>query len=119
MTEKEKTALNTLAPTSEGQPSNNNNIITPSLENCNTDYDLYRKMMRQTLDPSYLPTISMPELYENIYDSKPPVIEGLLYVGTYLFVGAPKVGKAWVGEKSVAEKSTSGNGDRRNKQQTN
>ena len=95
MAEKEKTAQNTLAPTSEGQSLNNNNIITQTGENCNTDYDLYRKMMRQTLDPSYLPTISMPELYENIYDSKPPVIEGLLYVGTYLFVGAPKVGKSF------------------------
>ena len=95
MTEKEKTALNTLIAISERQSSNNNNIITQTGENCNSDYDLYRKMMRQTLDPSYLPTISMPELYENIYDSKPPVIEGLLYVGTYLFVGAPKVGKSF------------------------
>ena len=95
MTEKEKTALNTLAPTSEGQSLNNNSIITQTGENCNSDYDLYRKMIRRTLDPSYLPTISMPELYENIYDSKPPVIEGLLYVGTYLFVGVPKVGKSF------------------------
>ncbi len=52
-------------------------------------------MMRKMLDPSYLPTISMSELYENIYDRKPPIIDGLLYSGTYLFVGAPKVGKSF------------------------
>ena len=46
-------------------------------------------------DPSYLPTISMPELYENVYDGKPPIVDGLLYAGTYLFVGAPKVGKSF------------------------
>lgn len=46
-------------------------------------------------DPSYLPTISMPELYENVYSKSPPLIEGLLYSGTYLFVGAPKVGKSF------------------------
>ena len=38
-------------------------------------------MMRKMLDPSYLPTISMSELYENIYEKKPPIIDGLLYSG--------------------------------------
>lgn len=47
-------------------------------------------------DPAYLHTISMNELYENIYQSRPPIIDGLLYPGTYLFVGAPKVGKSFL-----------------------
>ncbi len=55
----------------------------------------YKEMIRQMTDPSYLPTISMPELYENMYSKSPPLIEGLLYSGTYLFVGAPKVGKSF------------------------
>ena len=38
----------------------------------------------------------MRELYENVYQSKPPVIDGLLYAGTYLFAGAPKVGKSFL-----------------------
>ena len=38
----------------------------------------------------------MQDLYENVYQSKPPVIDGLLYTGTYLFVGAPKVGKSFL-----------------------
>lgn len=38
----------------------------------------------------------MHDLYENIYESRPPIIDGLLYAGTYLFVGAPKVGKSFL-----------------------
>ena len=38
----------------------------------------------------------MNELYENVYQSRPPVIDGLLYPGTYLFAGAPKVGKSFL-----------------------
>ena len=29
-------------------------------------------------EPGYLPTVSMEELYENVYLSKPPIIDGLL-----------------------------------------
>ena len=29
-------------------------------------------------DPAYLPTVTMAELYDTVYESKPPVIEGLL-----------------------------------------
>ena len=47
-------------------------------------------------DPAYLPTLTMNQLYENVYDSKQPIIDHLLYPGTYLFVGAPKVGKSFL-----------------------
>ena len=47
-------------------------------------------------DPANLYTISMSELYESVYQSKPPVIDGLLYPGTYLFVGVPKMGKSFL-----------------------
>ena len=40
-------------------------------------------------------TVTMQELYQDIYSKKPPVIEGLLYQGTYLFVGSPKIGKSF------------------------
>lgn len=43
-----------------------------------------------------LETISMTELYDTIYPSKPPLIDGLLYTGTYLFVSAPKLGKSFL-----------------------
>lgn len=38
----------------------------------------------------------MSELYERIYRKRPPVIDGLLYSGTYIFAGAPKVGKSFL-----------------------
>ena len=59
----------------------------------------YREMLRQMQrmsDPAYLHTVSMNDLYQNIYQSRPPVIDGLLYPGTYLFAGAPKVGKSFL-----------------------
>ena len=43
-----------------------------------------------------LETVSMAELYDSVYPSKPPLIDGLLYPGTYLFVGAPKLGKSFL-----------------------
>ncbi|MFT9056350.1 MAG: helicase RepA family protein [Ethanoligenens sp.] len=47
-------------------------------------------------DSSRLQTKTMSELYEAIYPSRPPLINGLLYPGTYLFVGAPKLGKSFL-----------------------
>ena len=38
----------------------------------------------------------MPELYGTTYESKSAVIDGLLYAGTYLFAGAPKLGKSFL-----------------------
>lgn len=46
--------------------------------------------------PDFMQTVSMPELYEMVYPGKPPLIDKFLYPGTYLFVGAPKVGKSFM-----------------------
>ena len=51
--------------------------------------------MLRMLDRTFLATISMKELYERIFQRKPPIIDGLLNAGTYLFVGAPKLGKSF------------------------
>ena len=59
----------------------------------------FREILRQidrVNDPAYLPSLSMNELYARVFPSKPPVVEGLLYPGVYLFVGAPKVGKSFL-----------------------
>ena len=95
MTEKEKTAPCESTAIGSEQSPDYNNIIAHSAENCNSIDDNYQKMIRRMIDPSYLPTISMSELYENVYSKSPPIIDGLLYPGTYLFVGAPKVGKSF------------------------
>ncbi len=44
----------------------------------------------------HLNTVTMSELYDRVFQNRPPVIEGLLYPGTYLFVGAPKLGKSFL-----------------------
>lgn len=57
--------------------------------------EIMRQMSRVS-DPAYLPTVSMNDLYEQVFPGRPPVIDGLLFAGTYLFVGAPKVGKSFL-----------------------
>lgn len=75
----------------------NPSIADESTEiNGNLGFDELMRWTRQYNDPSYMNTFSMNELYENVYESRPPVIDGLLYTGTYLFVGAPKVGKSFL-----------------------
>ena len=48
-----------------------------------------------SLDKSSLNELSMTELYDRVYEPKAPVVEGLLYPGTYIFAGSPKVGKSF------------------------
>ena len=43
-----------------------------------------------------LQTVSMTELYDTVYPPRTPIVDGFLYGGTYLFVGAPKVGKSFL-----------------------
>jgi len=57
--------------------------------------ELYRRMQRMT-DPHYLHTVSMTELYQTSYKSRPPIIDGLLYAGAYILAGAPKIGKSFL-----------------------
>ncbi len=43
-----------------------------------------------------LHVISMTELYDTVYPPRMAVIDDFLFAGTYLFVGAPKVGKSFL-----------------------
>lgn len=54
-----------------------------------------QEYFRNMNNPYYLHTKSMTNLYDEVYPPKTPIIENLLYSGTYLFVGAPKVGKSF------------------------
>lgn len=51
---------------------------------------------QQKCNNKILETKSMAEIYDSVYLSKPPLIDGLLYPGTYLFAGAPKLGKSFL-----------------------
>ena len=101
---KEKTALAASVGADDGQSVqilSEKSIATTQPESNSKIYDPEKEMenmmreMRRINDPAYLPTVTMQELYENVYQSRPPVIDGLLYSGTYLFAGAPKVGKSF------------------------
>ena len=65
-----------------------------SISNRDVNFNPFDEFFKK-IDPSYMKTVTMQELYQDIYSKKPPVIEGLLYQGTYLFVGSPKIGKSF------------------------
>lgn len=101
---KEKTALATSVGADERQsiqlcnakiiPAETTEINYPD-ENSSEDFEKICRQMQRMSDPTYLHTVSMNELYETVYQGRPPVIDGLLYSGTYLLAGAPKVGKSF------------------------
>lgn len=84
-----------------GQPLSQKPKLSIAEENaeCNEptrNFADMQKLMRRLNDPAYLPTVSMNDLYENVYQSRPPIVDGLLRAGTYLLAGAPKVGKSFL-----------------------
>ena len=102
--QKEKTTVPIpSAPTDGEQPLSNTSIITTNDDKINHSeefseenfLDLQRRLDRIN-DPAYLHTMTLNELYETSYSSRPPIIGGLLYPGTYLLAGAPKVGKSFL-----------------------
>lgn len=97
--EKEMTApVSPVGAGAEQSQSLDNSIISDMEADCNSLDEYFAEQQRKLLlsmDLSYLPTVTMNELYEQVYTHKPPLIEGLLYAGTYLFVGAPKLGKSF------------------------
>lgn len=102
---KEKTAPDSSVGADEGQPiqKDNNNSISNSDPKINdpaskTKENMRdkRRKMQSMFDPNSLYTISMTELYQNTYKSRSAIIEGVLYPGTYLLAGAPKIGKSFL-----------------------
>ncbi len=88
MKEKEKAAVPVLsvgADVKQPLKKTTNKIITDSLKQRNL----------QATNNHDLKVISMTELYDTAYPPKLPIIDGLLYNGTYLFVGSPKIGKSF------------------------
>ena len=71
------------------------NIAKTETESSAEDEREFREARYYSYDPAFLPTVTMRELYNNVYQSRPYLIDGLLRTGTYLFAGAPKVGKSF------------------------
>lgn len=97
MDETRMTALNTSVGADDGRSLTKctGDSITDEAEEIKSFEEWQRELLRLS-DPSYLKTVSMTELFDNVYQSRPPVIDGLLYRGMYLFVGAPKMGKSFL-----------------------
>lgn len=102
--QKEKTTVPIpSAPTDGEQSLSNASIITTNNDKINHSEEFseenFLEMQRRLdhiNDPAYLHTMTLNELYETTYSSRPPIIGGLLYPGTYLLAGAPKVGKSFL-----------------------
>ena len=94
---KEKTApdVSVGADTEQSIHKNATSSISENGGNIKSFEELQREMQLRS-DPSYLQTISMNELFDTQYRSKQPLIDGLLYPGTYIFAGSPKLGKSFL-----------------------
>lgn len=94
---KEKTAPDVSVGADTEQPIQKiaENSIYEYEENIKSFEEMQREM-QLSLDPSYLKAVSMNELFDTQYQSKPPLIDGLLYPGTYIFAGSPKLGKSFL-----------------------
>ena len=102
MTENEKTtALIPSVGADGGQPPHDSTKQRIPHETCESNppeenIEEMRERIRRMNDPHYLHTVSMTELYQTAYKSRPPVIDGLLYSGAYILAGAPKIGKSFL-----------------------
>lgn len=98
--ENKMTALGSSVPADEGQP----NICTDTIlsennsddNNFEEERELYFRKIYRMNDPDYIHTISLSELYDTVYKSRMPIIDGLLYTGAYILAGAPKIGKSFL-----------------------
>ena len=68
---------------------NSNYSITDLSDDCKS-FDV-----SELSDKPGFKTLTMSQLFDSVYQGKPPIIDGLLYRGIYLFVGAPKIGKSF------------------------
>lgn len=85
-----------VAPVGAGAEQSSQNQSTSIIPEINEDFNTSDDFFKQMMNPYYLKTVSMNELYETAFQSRPPIIDGLLYPGVYLFVGAPKLGKSFL-----------------------
>ena len=98
MVNKNPAAFEISVAADKGQPNKieSDDIISDNVTESNSYDEYFRQEMLKNINPYYLQTVSMNKLYDTVYQSKPPIIDGLLYPGTYLFAGAPKIGKSFL-----------------------
>ena len=102
---KEMTTLNASVGADAGQSSKtyDEHIITDSMEKFNNEFwgceekpediDL---ALQHLNDPSFMPVVSMDEIYGMVFGAKEWIVKGILRSGLYILAGAPKVGKSFL-----------------------
>ena len=88
MSKNEKIVPIISAATDKGQSIVTNESIAEKQQKSN-------EQNTKNFEQGVLYTITMEELYDTAFPPKVPIVDGLIYNGTYLFVGAPKVGKSF------------------------
>ena len=90
---KEMTAPIASVGADAGQSLTESNI---SIADEDAEYKKKLLEIQRFCDPMHLNTLSMNDLFDCSFTSRPPLIDGLLYAGTYLLAGAPKIGKSFL-----------------------
>ena len=95
------TVQNPSAPT-DGEQSSNTDISIISSEDSEIKTQAKKERLRllgsqltHQSSKNFLPTVNLEELFDEIYRDKPAIVENLIYPGTYILAGAPKVGKSF------------------------
>ncbi len=95
------TVQNPSAPTDGEQSLRiDTNIISPESTEIKTQAKKERlrllgSQLTQQSSKNFLPTVNLEELFDEVYRDKPAIVENLIYPGTYILAGAPKVGKSF------------------------
>lgn len=95
------TVQNPSAPT-DGEQSSNTDISIISSEDSEIKTQAKKERLRllgsqltHQSSKNFLPTVNLEELFDEVYRDKPAIVENLIYPGTYILAGAPKVGKSF------------------------
>ena len=77
-----------------------NNFTIPDSDGKNNpaedDFEELYCQIQRMQDPTYLHTVTLDELMEQVFQGKSAVVENLLYTGAYILAGAPKIGKSFL-----------------------
>ena len=102
---KEMTTLNASVGADAGQSSKvfNEHIITHNtvkfndeFSDCEENSANIDQIIQRMNDPSFMPVVSMEDIYGMVFSPKEWIIKGILRSGLYILAGAPKVGKSFL-----------------------
>ena len=102
---KEMTTLNASVGADAGQSSKvfNEYIITHNtvkfndeFSDCEENSANIDQIIQRMNDPSFMPVVSMEDIYGMVFNPKEWIIKGILRSGLYILAGAPKVGKSFL-----------------------